>query len=72
MNPLLTEINIQTTHSANFGRTGHSYDSSKAALSRNMSAFRRRSQGDTDAATVRDAEAPLETLRKEEERGGDT
>jgi hypothetical protein len=33
-----------------------------------MSAFRRSSQGDNDAATVHDAAAPLESLREEEER----
>ena len=63
-------MNIQEANTANFAMTGDSYKSSKAALSRKMSAVRRRSQGDTDAATVHDAEAPLETLREEEERKG--
>jgi Mg-chelatase subunit ChlD len=65
-------MNIQEANTANFAMTERSYDSSKGALSRKMSAFRRRSQGDTDSSTVHDAEAPLETLREEEERKSDT
>ena len=63
-------MNIQAANTANFAMTGHSYDSSKAALSRKMSAVRRRSQGAADAATVHDAETPLERMREEEERRG--
>ena len=66
------KMNIHAANTANFAMTEHSYDSSKGALSRKMSAFRRRSQGDTDLSTVHDAEAPLETLREEEERKSDT
>ena len=61
-------MNIQAGNTANFAMNEHSYSSSKGALSRKMSAFRRRSQGDADAATLHDAAAPLESLREEEER----
>ncbi len=63
-------MSIQAGNTANFAMTGQSYDASKGALSRKMSAFRRRSQGDCDENTVRDAETPLESLREEEERKG--
>ena len=61
-------MSIRAGNTANFSMNEESYISSKAALSRKMSAVRRRSQGDTDAATVHDAEAPLEAMREEEER----
>ncbi|MEY3897892.1 MAG: hypothetical protein RLZZ214_3413 [Verrucomicrobiota bacterium] len=64
-------MNIHAANTTNFAMTEHSYTSSKGALSRKMSAVRRRSQGDADANTVRDAEAPLESLREEEERKSD-
>jgi len=63
-------MSIQAANTTNFAMTGESYGASKGALSRKMSAFRRRSQGDTDAHTVHDAEAPLESLREDEERKG--
>jgi Mg-chelatase subunit ChlD len=65
-------MNIPATNTTNFAMNEHSYTSSKGALSRKMSAVRRRSQGESDANTVRDAEAPLESLREEEERRGDS
>lgn len=62
------KMNIHAHNTANFAMNEHSYASSKGALSRKMSAIRRRSQGDVDAHTVHDAEAPMEVLREEEER----
>jgi Mg-chelatase subunit ChlD len=64
-------MSIQANNTTNFAMNEHSYTSSKGALSRKMSAFRRSSQGDNDAATVHDAAAPLESLREEEERKDD-
>ena len=64
-------MNIHAANTANFAMNEHSYHSSKSALSRKMSAVRRRSQGDNDANTVHDAEAPLESLREEEELKSD-
>jgi hypothetical protein len=46
----------------------HFYTSSKGALSRKMSSFRRSSQGDIDTATVHGAASPLESPREQEER----
>ncbi|NQX01599.1 VWA domain-containing protein [bacterium] len=62
------KMNIEAANSANFTMSERSYDSSKGALSRKMSAFRRQAQGATDAETLHDAAAPLESLREEEER----
>ena len=64
-------MSIQANNTTNFAMNEHSYISSKGALSRKMSAFRRSSQGDTDAATAHAAAAPLESLREEEERKDD-
>jgi Mg-chelatase subunit ChlD len=61
-------MSIQANNTTNFAMNEHSYTSSKGALSRKMSAIRRSSRGDNDAATVHDAAAPLESLREEEER----
>jgi Mg-chelatase subunit ChlD len=62
------KMSIQANNTTNFAMNEHSYSSSKGALSRKMSAIRRRNQGDSAAATVHDAAAPLESLREEEER----
>lgn len=62
------KMSIAVADTSNFAATGESYAAAKGALSRKMSAVRRRSQGGTDEATVRDAEAPLESLREDEER----
>lgn len=59
-------INIQSVNAANFAMDADSYDSSKAALSRKISAIRRLKQGAKDVATLNDASAPLEDLRDEE------
>lgn len=63
-------MSIKASHSANFCKTDSSYAASKGALSRKMSAVRRRSQGESDANTVHDAEASLDSMREEEERKG--
>lgn len=63
-------MSIQSSNTANFAANNQSYTAAKGALSRKMSAVRRRSQGATDAETLLDAEAPLETLREDEEKRG--
>ena len=63
-------LSIEAVDSTNFAMDAHSYDSSKGALSRKISAIRRRQQGASDAATLNDAVASLEGLREEEERKG--
>ncbi|MEX1048822.1 MAG: hypothetical protein WED15_04805 [Akkermansiaceae bacterium] len=63
-------MHIAVGDTSNFAATGESYAAAKGALSRKMSAVRRRSQGATDEITVRDTEAPLESLRKDEENKG--
>lgn len=60
-------MSIQAVNSTNFAMDAHSYDSSKGALSRKISAIRRLKQGASDVATLNDAAAPLEALRQEEE-----
>lgn len=60
-------MSIQEANTANFSMEKQSYDAAKSALIRKMSAVRRRSQGHDDAKTLREAEAPLDALRKEEE-----
>lgn len=60
-------MSIQAANSTNFAMDAHSYDSSKGALSRKISAIRRLNQGAKDVATLSDAAAPLESLRAEEE-----
>ncbi len=61
-------MSIQAANTAGFCMNEESYRSSEGALSREMSAVRRRSQGDTDAATVHDAKTSLDSLREDEER----
>lgn len=61
-------MSIAVADTSNFAATGESYAGAKGALSRKITAVRRRSQGATDATTVHDAEAPLESLREDEER----
>lgn len=64
------KINIHSSNTANFSSNENSYVSAKGALSRKMSAVRRRSQGATDAETLEDASAPLDKLREDEENRG--
>jgi len=63
-------MNIHAANTANFSADENSYAAAKGALSRKMSAVRRRCQGATDAETIQDAEAPLEKLREDEEKRG--
>ncbi len=63
-------MNIASANTANFVMERKSYQSSKAALSRKMSAIRRSSSGDADEQTLRDAAAPLDEMRQEEEDRG--
>ncbi len=60
-------MSIQQADSSNFSMDAHSYGSAKSALHRKMSAIRRVKQGLSDAATVNDSEASLESLREQEE-----
>ncbi len=60
-------MSIHAADSSNFAMDAHSYGAVKDALNRKMSALRRVKQGLRDAATLNDAEAPLETLREDEE-----
>jgi Mg-chelatase subunit ChlD len=60
-------MNIHSANTANFTANDESYAAAKGALSRKISASRRRSQGATDEETLRDADAPLENLRQDEE-----
>ncbi len=63
-------MNIHVANTANFSANENSYAAAKGALSRKMSAVRRRGQGATDVETLQDAEAPLEKLREDEEKRG--
>lgn len=63
-------MSIAVGDTSNFVATEESYAAAKSALSRKMSAVRRRSQGAMDEITVRDAKAPLESLREDEENKG--
>jgi uncharacterized protein YegL len=65
-----SKMSIAASDTSSFAATDESYAAVKSALSRKMGAMRRRSQGATDDATVRDAEAPLGLLREEEENKG--
>jgi hypothetical protein len=60
-------LSIQAADSSNFAMHSASYGAVNDALGRKMKAIRRMKQGHQDADTVRDAEAPLESLREEEE-----
>ena len=64
------KMNIHSSNTANFCMKEYSYVAAKGALSRKMSAVRRRSQGATDAETLEDAAAPLDKLREDEENRG--
>ena len=64
------KMNIHSSNTANFSMKEYSYVAAKGALSRKMSAVRRRSQGATDAETLEDAAAPLDKLREDEENRG--
>lgn len=61
------KMSIVSTDAANFAMDAHSYGSVNDALNRKMKAIRRMKQGLVDAASAHDAEAPMESLREEEE-----
>lgn len=61
------KMNIQANDTSNFSMEANSYGAVNDALNRKMKAIRRMKQGLADEATVRDAEAPMESLREEEE-----
>ncbi len=60
-------MSIHAADSSNFAMDAVSYGAVNDALNRKMKAIRRIKQGLTDAATVYDAAAPMESLREEEE-----
>lgn len=60
-------MNIQAADSSNFSMDAKSYEAGQQALHRKMSAIRRMKQGHADETTVRDAEAPMNSMREEEE-----
>jgi hypothetical protein len=60
-------MSINAADSSNFAMDADSYGAISEALNRKMKALRRIKQGLADANTVHDAEAPMESLREEEE-----
>ena len=60
-------MSIQAADSSNFAMHSKSYGAVSDALSRKMKAMRRVKQGLADEASVHDAEAPMESLREDEE-----
>jgi len=64
------KMSIHSANTTNFAANDESYAAAKGALSRKMTAVRRRSQGANDEETLRDAAAPLEKLREDEENRG--
>lgn len=60
-------MNIQAADSSNFVMESRSYGAGQEALNRKMKALRRMKRGVADADTVRDAQAPMDCLREEEE-----
>lgn len=61
------KMSIRAADSSNFSMNAASYGAVNEAMNRKMSAVRRMKRGLTDAETLRDAEAPMESLRQEEE-----
>ncbi len=61
------KMSIVSADASNFAMDAHSYGAVNDALNRKMKAIRRMKQGLADAASVHDAEAPMESLRDEEE-----
>jgi hypothetical protein len=62
-----SKMSIHAADASNFAVSGPSYDSVNEAVNRKMKAVRRMKQGLADAADLRDATAPMESLREEEE-----
>ncbi|MDP3849315.1 MAG: VWA domain-containing protein [Luteolibacter sp.] len=61
------KMSIHAADASNFAMDAGSYGAVNEAVNRKMKAVRRMKQGMADDATVRDAEAPMESLREEEE-----
>jgi len=61
------KMSIHAADSANFAMNAASYGAVQEAMNRKMKAVRRSKQGLADADTLRDAQAPMESLREEEE-----
>jgi uncharacterized protein YegL len=61
------KMSIHAADSSNFAMNAASYGAVQEAMNRKMKAVRRMKQGLADEATVRDAQAPMESLREEEE-----
>ncbi len=61
------KMNIHAADASNFAMEAGSYGAVNEAVNRKLKAVRRMKQGLADAATVRDAAAPMESLREEEE-----
>jgi uncharacterized protein YegL len=61
------KMNIHAADAANFSMTAASYGATQGAVNRKLKAVRRMKQGMADESAVRDAQAAMETLRKEEE-----
>lgn len=60
-------MNIHAADSSNFAMEAKSYGAGQEALNRKMKALRRMKQGLADVDTIRDAHAPMDCLREEEE-----
>ncbi len=60
-------MSIAAADSSNFTMDSNSYSAVNEAVNRKMKAIRRMKQGRVDAATLQDLEAPMESLREEEE-----
>jgi hypothetical protein len=60
-------MSIHAADSSNFAMDSNSYGAVNEAINRKMKAIRRMKQGLADAAALHDLEAPLESLREEEE-----
>ena len=61
------KMSIVNADASNFAMDANSVGAVNEALNRKMKAIRRMKQGLADAASVHDAEAPMESLREEEE-----
>lgn len=61
------KMNIRAADSANFAMNAASYSAVNEAMNRKMRGVRLMKQGMADEAATRDAEAPMESLREEEE-----
>ena len=61
------KMSIVNADASNFAMDANSVGAVNEALNRKMKAIRRMKQGLVDEASLRDAEAPMESLREEEE-----